>query len=160
MSKFYKSISDRFSQFPKGEVYVHTWTERRPNGDSGLRDTNGAEDRIQSVLLHDGRYFEVFDPTDNQTPESDELRKQIIGQLDYFYNNNPTYDETAAAIMKHVEAYADRLAAKRETGARIDELKHIMQDDNYRGGVATDIAGKLQGLRVRIATLTKESDND
>jgi hypothetical protein len=69
MSNFYKSISDKFGQFPKGSVYEHTFTERTPNGDSGLKNKNGAVLRIQSALLHDERYFVTTELSTNPKEE-------------------------------------------------------------------------------------------
>lgn len=70
MSKFYKSISDKFTQFPKGSVYKHTFTERTPNGDSGLETKDGAVMRIKSVLLNDERYFVGVSQSANQPEPS------------------------------------------------------------------------------------------
>lgn len=53
----YRSLTDKFPQFPKGQIFQHVSTQRTPHGDSGLRDSNGAVGAIRSQLLHDPRYF-------------------------------------------------------------------------------------------------------
>lgn len=65
MSKLYKSKAN-IGACAAGEVYEHTWTERTPNGDSGLRDSKGYDMRIKSTLLHDPRYFEEIVPPANK----------------------------------------------------------------------------------------------
>lgn len=79
----YKCITDVFPQFTKGEIYWHIWTERKLDGDSGLRDKNDADARIKSTYLQDPRYFvpvSDLQPSDQDTtPEAAEaMSKKII----------------------------------------------------------------------------------
>ena len=104
MSRVFKAVRAR-NGVSVGDEFEHVWTERTPNGDSGLRSVDRDQDivRVPSTILQDERYFELVitdnkeDPGEPADEDEDNLDPEFVAkaqeQLD-----QPTIVQFAAAI--------------------------------------------------------------